>query len=46
MLRAYLVPALATGVLMMALVACQPSTTTPEVVPPAPEGPTQTPGLY
>ncbi|MGG6238761.1 hypothetical protein ACQ4N7_08985 [Nodosilinea sp. AN01ver1] len=44
MLKTYLIPALTTGALMMALVACQPSTTTPEVVPPAPEEPTQTPG--
>lgn len=30
---------------MMALVACQPSATTPETVPPATEDPAQTPGV-
>ena len=45
MLKTYLLPALTTGALMMALVACQPSTTTPEAVPPAPEEPAETPEM-
>ncbi|PSR17777.1 hypothetical protein C8255_10780 [filamentous cyanobacterium CCP3] len=44
MQKTYLVPALTTGALMMALVACQPSTTPPEVVPPATEDPAPAPG--
>ncbi|MBE9160603.1 hypothetical protein IQ265_27835 [Nodosilinea sp. LEGE 06152] len=44
MLKPYLLSALTTGVLTMALMACQPSTTTPEVVPPATEDPVPTPG--
>ncbi|PSN12885.1 hypothetical protein C7293_18330 [filamentous cyanobacterium CCT1] len=43
MLKTYLLSALTTGTLMMALVACQPSTTTPETVPPATEEPTPAP---
>ncbi len=39
MLKTYLLPALTTGVLMIALVACESSTTTPEAIPPATEAP-------